>query len=152
MASARAFPVETFTLERPVSAGPFLTLPLTPVGWPVTSSLRTSGSKVWFLRQSGGWPERRSKERHRMSAAESTRRCSQFEDQLASASKRAAEADERVETLSRELARYEKQVASCALRLKLLALVRQFHPDKTATTTPTEITAALNSLVEELDQ
>ena len=87
-----------------------------------------------------------------MSAAESMRRCSELEDQLASVNKRAMDAEKCAEKLRLEVDRYQKQATCRAIRLKLLALVRQFHPDKTSTTTPTEVTKALTALLEDLQK
>jgi predicted RNase H-like nuclease (RuvC/YqgF family) len=116
-----------------------------------------------------------SKERYKTSAAAATRRCSELESRLSEIERRATEAEERVAHLRQELERQEKQTASRAteaekrvaqlrqalerrekhtassvLRRKLLNLVKTFHPDRTTTTTPTEVTKALNALVEEL--
>jgi predicted RNase H-like nuclease (RuvC/YqgF family) len=117
-----------------------------------------------------------SKEQHKASAAAATRRCSELEYRLSEIERRATEAEERVAQLRQELERQEKQTASRAteaekrvaqlrqalerrekhtassvLRRKLLNLVKTFHPDRITTTTPTEVTKALNTLVEELD-
>ena len=70
-----------------------------------------------------------------------------------------------MEQLNRELMKCESQAATQArvqaqahgqtaprlLRQKLLALVKRFHPDRTKTATPDEVTKALNGLVEEMD-
>jgi chromosome segregation ATPase len=117
-----------------------------------------------------------SKERHKASAAAATRRCSELESRLSEIERRATDAEKRVARLRQELERQEKQTASRVieaekrvaqlrqeldrnetqtasnvLRRKLLNLVKIFHPDRTTTTTPTEVTKALNALVEELD-
>ena len=117
-----------------------------------------------------------SKERHKASAATATRRCLELESRLSEIERRATEAETRVAQLRQELEKQEKQTASRAteaekrvaqlrqalerrekhsasslLRRKLLNLVKNFHPDRTTTTTPTEVTKALNTLVEELD-
>ena len=117
-----------------------------------------------------------SKERHKASCAAATRRCSELESRLSEIERRATEAETRVAQLRQELERHEKQTASrtseaekrvaqlrqalerrekhtasSVLRRKLLNLVKNFHPDRTTTTTPTDVTNALNTLVEELD-
>ena len=117
-----------------------------------------------------------SKGRHKAAAASATKRCSELESRLSEIERRAAEAEKRVSQLRQELERQEKQTASRAteakqraarfiqalarrenhtassvLRRKLLNLVKTFHPDRITTTTPTDVTKALNTLVEELD-
>ena len=92
-----------------------------------------------------------SKERHKASAATATRRCAELECRLSVIERRATDAEARVEQLRQALATFENQTAPKRLRLKLLGLTKRFHPERTATTTPTEITKALNALVEEMD-
>ena len=118
-----------------------------------------------------------SKGRHKTAAASATKRCSELESRLSEIERRAAEAEKRVSQLRQELERQEKQTASrateaekraarliqelerrethtafSALRRKLLSMIKTFHPDRIKITTPTEVTAALTSLVEYLDQ
>ena len=102
--------------------------------------------------------ERRSKERHKTLAANATRRCAELESRLAELERRATDAEARVQHLARELTKCEKRVNMPAivvvpkvLRQKVIGLVLRFHPDRAASTTPTEITKALNVLVEEID-
>ena len=99
-----------------------------------------------------------SKERHKASSAAATRRCSELESRLSEIERRANNAEVRVQHLTRELAKCEKQVAMQAaaaapriLRQKLLTLVKNFHPDRCAACTPTTVTQALNALVEEIE-
>jgi predicted nucleic acid-binding Zn-ribbon protein len=117
-----------------------------------------------------------SKERHKLAAATATRRCSELESRLLEIERKAIEAEERVAQLRQEIERQEKQTASrtaeaekrvaqlrqaferrekptasSVLRRKLLNLVKNFHPDRITTTTPTDVTKALNTLVEEMD-
>ena len=91
-------------------------------------------------------------------AANATRRCAELESRLAELERRATDAEARVQHLDRELTKCEKRVNMPAivvvpkvLRQKVIGLVRRFHPDRTASTTPTDITKALNVLVEEID-
>ena len=114
----------------------------------------------------------RRKEIHKASAANATRRCSQLESRLSEIEHRAAEADKRVAQLRQELQRregeaaeaekrvaqlrhelegHEKNTASSLLRRKLLNIIKTFHPDRMASTTPTEVTKKLNALLEEFD-
>ena len=79
------------------------------------------------------------------------RRCADLETHLSYIEQRAAAAEASVEQLRKQLAKYETQTAVRVMRQKLLSLVKRFHPDRISTTTPTEITKALNALVEELD-
>jgi alcohol dehydrogenase class IV len=97
---------------------------------------------------------------HRLSeierrATEAEERVAQLRQELERQEKqttsRATEAKKRVAQLRQALERREKHSASSLLRRKLLNLVKTFHPDRTTTTTPTEVTKALNTLVEELD-
>jgi chromosome segregation ATPase len=99
-----------------------------------------------------------SKERHKASAATATRRCSELESRLSEIERRATEAERRVQHLTQELAKCEKQVsmrdanvAPHILSQKVISLIRRFHPDRNTSTTPTEVTKALNLLVEEID-
>jgi predicted nucleic acid-binding Zn-ribbon protein len=114
-----------------------------------------------------------SKGRHKATAASATKRCSELESRLSEIERRAAEAEsqlrqelerhekhtafrvteagKRAAQLRQALERREKHTAFSALRRKLLNLVKTFHPDRIATTTPTDVTKALNTLVEELD-
>jgi chromosome segregation ATPase len=99
-----------------------------------------------------------SKERHKASSAAATRRCSELESRLSEIERRANNAEVRVQHLTRELAKCEKQVsvrdenvAPNILRQKVIGLIRRFHPDRNTSTTPTEVTKALNLLVEEID-
>lgn len=99
-----------------------------------------------------------SKERYKTSATAATRRCSELESRLSEIERRANNAEVRVQHLTRELAKCEKQIAMQAavaapriLRQKLLTLVKSFHPDRCAACTPTTVTQALNALVEEIE-
>ena len=80
------------------------------------------------------------KEKYKASAATAARRCTELESRLVEIERRATAAESRVE-----------QTAPRLLRQRLLGLVRRFHPDRTKTATPDEITKALNGLVEEMD-
>ena len=91
------------------------------------------------------------KEKYKSEAANTGRRCADLETRLSHIEQRAAAAEASVEQLRKQLAKYETQTAVRVMRQKLLSLVKQFHPDRTSTTTPTEVTKALNALVEELD-
>ena len=105
------------------------------------------------------------KEKYKASAATAARRCTELESRLVEIERRASAAESRVEQLNRELMKCESRAAVQAraqaqahgqtaprlLRQKLLALVRRFHPDRTKTATPDEVTKALNGLVEEMD-
>ena len=64
----------------------------------------------------------------------------------------ATEAEKRAARLIQELECRETHTAFSALRRKLLSMIKTFHPDRIKITTPTEVTAALTSLVEYLDQ
>lgn len=113
-----------------------------------------------------------SKGRHKAAAATATRRCSELESRLSEIERRAIEAENRVAQLrqelerqastaieaemriaqlKQELERHDKQTAPSVVRRKLLSLIKAFHPDRTTSTTPTEVTRALNALVEVLD-
>ena len=99
-----------------------------------------------------------SKERHKSTADTATRRCSELESRLLEIERRATEAERRVAQLTQELAKCEKQastrdanVGPHILRQKVISLIRRFHPDRNKSTTPTEVTKALNLLVEEID-
>ena len=105
------------------------------------------------------------KDQYKASAASAARRCTELEARLVEIERRATAAESRVEQLNRELMKCESQAATQALiqaqahgqtaprliRQRLLGLVRRFHPDRTKTTTPDEVTKALNGLVEEMD-
>ena len=105
------------------------------------------------------------KDQYKASAASAARRCTELEARLVEIERRATAAESRVEQLNRELMKCESRAAVQAraqaqahgqtaprlLRQKLLALVRRFHPDRTKTATPDEVTKALNGLVEEMD-
>ena len=102
------------------------------------------------------------KDQYKASAATAARRCTELETRLSELERRATTAESRVQDLARELAKCERRATvqareqavpmpSRLLRQRLLCLVRQFHPDRTAQTTPGEVTKALNGLVEEID-
>ena len=88
---------------------------------------------------------------YKASAKNAARRCADLETHLSYIEQRAAAAEASVEQLRKQLAKYETQTAVRVMRQKLLSLVKQFHPDRISTTTTTEVTKALNALVEELD-
>ena len=88
---------------------------------------------------------------YKASAKNAARRCADLETHLSYIEQRAAAAEASVEQLRKQLAKYETQTAVRVMRQKLLSLIKQFYPDRISTTTPTEITKALNALVEELD-
>ena len=124
--------------------------------------------RLWFanreLHQTNKAVVRR-KDQYKASAATAGRRCTELETRLSELERRATAAESRVEQLNRELMKCESRAAVQAraqaqahgqtaprlLRQRLLGLVRRFHPDRTKTTTPDEITKALNGLVEEMD-
>ena len=104
------------------------------------------------------------KETYKRSATTANRRCTELESRLSEIERRANAAEARVRDLSRELAVCETRAATQAraqeqavpapsrlLRQRLLCLLRQFHPDRTATTTPGEVAKALNGFVEDFD-
>ena len=141
---------------------------------------KTDAVRLWFANRELRETNKavvQSKGRHKAAAASATKRCSELESRLSEIERRASEAEERVTQLRQELERQEKQTTSRAaeaekrvaqlrqalerrekhsafsvLRRKLLSMIKTFHPDRIKITTPTEVTAALTSLVEYLDQ
>jgi septal ring factor EnvC (AmiA/AmiB activator) len=117
--------------------------------------------RLWFANRQLNQTNKavvQSKERHKASCSAATRRCSELESRLLEIERRATEAERRVAQLTQELAKCEKQVnmrdanvAPHILRQKVIGLIRRFHPDRNTSTTPTEVTKALNLLVEEID-
>ena len=101
------------------------------------------------------------KETYKSVAASTARRCTELETRLSELERRVADAEARVQHLKNELEKCESRAVARAqvqgraaprlLRHKLLGLVRRFHPDRTARTTPDEVTKALNGLLEAVD-
>ena len=147
-------------------AGMFtITRPSIPVKPPPLT--KYDAIRLWFANKELNQTSKavvRRKDQYKASAATAGRRCTELETRLSELERRATTAESRVQDLARELANCERRAAvqarareqavpmpSRLLRQRLLCLVRQFHPDRTAQTTPDEVTKALNGLVEDID-
>jgi uncharacterized coiled-coil protein SlyX len=108
-----------------------------------TLTIRVAHRRVRDAKESRG--------RHKVAAEAASSRCADLESRIAALESRATAAEARVEELSRDIAQREQCTASRALRQRLLILVKEFHPDRTTSTTPTLVTARLTSLIELLD-
>ena len=132
-----------------------------PVKPPALS--KDSAVRLWYANRQLRQTNRevfQSKERHKASAAAASKRCLELESRLSEIERRANDAEARVQQLCCKVAKYESWVAWAQaqanavprlLRQKLLCAIRRFHPDRTRTTDPDEVTKALNALLEEVD-